>query len=102
MEKKRTQEAARQCETLPQQAAERDLDPATAAPARNSARISLNEKGELTISAAGSRRIEKAFLGATASIKPSQETAHPWTMVALRNWRGRWRRLEANAEPLMR
>lgn len=41
----------------------RDLTASSAPAARSSTRISLNEKGEFEISAAGSRKIEEAFLG---------------------------------------
>jgi hypothetical protein len=63
MEKPKT---VRQRKALPQQTPTEDregLTPSSTASARSSMRISLNEKGELTISEAGSKKIERTFLG---------------------------------------
>jgi hypothetical protein len=68
MEKKRTQEAARQRKALPQAAAkaEAELAPASAPPAPDPVHISKNERGQLEISKAGSIRVTQTFLGSSA------------------------------------
>jgi hypothetical protein len=69
MEKKHTQNAARQRKALPQQTAGKDeaeSAPSGTPPVSDSVHISKNERGQLEISKAGSIRITQTFLGSSA------------------------------------
>jgi hypothetical protein len=91
--------------TLPQQTPaedKRELTPTSVGPPRPSMRISVNEKGELTTSSAGSRKIEKTFLGSNTECEAVPEDGTSLAMFALRKWLGRWCRRRANAGPLRR
>jgi hypothetical protein len=73
MEKTPTQNVARQRKALPQQTAaknEADSAVSSASPERDPLHISKNERGELTISQAGSVRAAQIFLGSSAPAGP--------------------------------
>src|SRR5580658_8724412 len=87
MEKKRTEKAARHRKALPQQTAAKDdveLAPASAPPADDSMHVSQNERGELTISKAGSVRATQTFLGSNAQAVQDNTPLdnHRWAQVA--------------------
>jgi hypothetical protein len=86
MEKKPTQKIAGQRKALPQQTAAKDeakLEPASVPPEHDPMHIFKNERGQLTISQAGSVRATQTFLGSNAPAGQDNTPLdnHRWTQV---------------------
>jgi hypothetical protein len=87
MEKQHTQKAVRQRKALSPQTAAKDkpeLTPASAAPVSDPMHISKNERGQLTITEAGSARATQTFLGSSTPAGPDNTPLdnHRWAQVA--------------------